>query len=100
MGCAELGGVAVGAVMSKRTSHRRIVDGGSIGCAVYVGFAVYEGQECIGRFRLRTDAQQCVAAPDMLEALKSIENDDERIPKTIWKLRNAAIAKAEGESWA
>jgi len=36
------------------------------------------------------------AAPDLLEALKSIENDDERIPASIWEMRNAAISKAEG----
>jgi len=35
------------------------------------------------------------AAPDMLEALKSIENDDNHIPKAIWEMRNKAIAKAE-----
>ena len=34
------------------------------------------------------------AAPDLLEALISIENDDNSIPKAIWDLRNAAIKKA------
>ena len=34
---------------------------------------------------------------DMLEVLKSIENDAETIPSKIWDMRNAAIAKAEGK---
>lgn len=42
------------------------------------------------------NARLIAAAPDMLEALLSIENDDGRIPKTIWDMRNAAIAKATG----
>ena len=42
------------------------------------------------------NARLIAAAPELLEALKSIENDDGRIPKAIWDLRNAAIAKAEG----
>lgn len=37
------------------------------------------------------------AAPELLEALESIENDDGRIPATIWELRNVAIWKARGE---
>ena len=37
------------------------------------------------------------AAPDLLEALKSIENDDGSIPEPIWKMRNDAIAKALGQ---
>ena len=36
------------------------------------------------------------AAPEMLEALQNIENDDGRIPAAIWELRNKAIAKATG----
>ncbi len=43
------------------------------------------------------DAKLIAAAPDLLEALKNIENDDGRIPATIWKMRNDAIAKAEGK---
>jgi len=35
---------------------------------------------------------------DLLEALENIENDDGRIPSTIWAMRNSAIAKARGES--
>ena len=36
------------------------------------------------------------AAPDMLEALKNIENDDGNIPSKIWDMIGLAIAKAEG----
>lgn len=38
------------------------------------------------------------AAPNMYETLASIENDDGSIPKAIWDMRNAALAKARGES--
>lgn len=44
------------------------------------------------------DASLISAAPDLLEALRSIENDSGTIPQAIWDLRNAAIAKAEGRS--
>ena len=37
------------------------------------------------------------AAPDMLEALKNLENDDGSIPQHAWKMVKAAIAKAEGK---
>lgn len=42
------------------------------------------------------NARLIAAAPDLLEALTNIENDDGRIPSTIWKMRNDAIAKATG----
>ena len=38
------------------------------------------------------------AAPDLYDALSSIENDDGRIPSKIWEMRNDALAKARGES--
>ena len=44
------------------------------------------------------NAKLIAAAPDLLEALMSIENDDNSIPKAIWNMRNKAIAKALGES--
>ena len=37
------------------------------------------------------------AAPELLEALKSIENDNGSIPAKIWGMRNRAIAKAKGK---
>jgi hypothetical protein len=40
------------------------------------------------------DAKLIAAAPEMLEALLSIENDDNSIPAAIWKMINAAIKKA------
>jgi hypothetical protein len=43
------------------------------------------------------NAQLISAAPDLLEALMSIENDDNNIPKAIWDMRNKAIAKALNE---
>ena len=40
------------------------------------------------------NAKLIAAAPLLLEALQSIENDDNSIPTTIWKMRNDAIKKA------
>ena len=42
------------------------------------------------------NAKLIAAAPELLEALLNIENDDNSIPETIWDLRNAAIKKALG----
>lgn len=44
------------------------------------------------------DVQLLAAAPELLEALENIENDDGHIPQAIWDMRNAALAKARGES--
>ncbi len=43
------------------------------------------------------NAQLIAAAPDMLEALQNIENDNQHMPDTAWKLITDAIAKA---TWA
>lgn len=37
------------------------------------------------------------AAPEMLEALQNIENDDGSIPEHAWQMIQNAIAKATGE---
>ena len=34
------------------------------------------------------------AAPELLEALMNIENDNNSIPESIWEMRNKAIEKA------
>jgi hypothetical protein len=44
------------------------------------------------------DACLIAAAPDMLEALENLENDDGSIPDHAWKLVQDAISKAKGES--
>ena len=45
----------------------------------------------------KANARLISAAPDLFEALINIENDDNRIPATIWKMRNKALNKALGE---
>ena len=45
----------------------------------------------------KANAKLISAAPDLFEALINIENDDNRIPATIWELRNKALNKALGE---
>jgi hypothetical protein len=45
----------------------------------------------------KENAQLISAAPDLFEALINIENDDNKIPATIWEMRNKALNKALGE---
>ena len=45
----------------------------------------------------KANAKLISAAPDLFEALINIENDDNRIPSTIWEMRNKAINKALGD---
>ena len=45
------------------------------------------------------NAQLISAAPDLFEALINIENDDNKIPATIWEMRNKALNKALGEEF-
>lgn len=43
-----------------------------------------------------SEASLLAAAPQLLEALENIENDDKRIPIAIWYMRCEAIKKAKG----
>lgn len=55
----------------------------------------YYGGYLIGESIWReADAKLISAAPDMLEALKNLENDDNHIPKTVWDIVQNAINKA------
>ena len=46
------------------------------------------------------NARLIAAAPDMLEALQNLENDDGSMPKSAWNLVQNAIAKATGVNHA
>jgi hypothetical protein len=48
------------------------------------------------RIPKEANARLIAAAPDLLEALNNLENDDGAIPEHAWKMVCAAIAKAEG----
>jgi hypothetical protein len=51
-------------------------------------------QACKEARDILANAQLIAAAPDLLEALQNLENDDGSIPEHAWKLCQAAISKA------
>ena len=44
------------------------------------------------------NARLIAAAPDLLEACENIENDGGQVPEHVWKMIQAAIAKATGDT--
>lgn len=48
-------------------------------------------------YSARRDLSLIAAAPEMYDALKTLENDNGAIPPWLWDLIQAAIAKAEGK---
>ena len=73
--------------------------------------SIYDGDERIALISIRDratesnqeeleieanrNAKLMTAAPEMYEALKNLENDDEAIPDHAWDLVKSAILKAE-----
>lgn len=59
------------------------------------GYAVADLRTYHGRHHdTKADARLVAAAPDLLEALQNLENDDGSIPAHAWNLCQAAISKA------
>tara|TARA_B110000114_G_C14796728_1_gene279064 strand:+ start:99 stop:413 length:315 start_codon:yes stop_codon:yes gene_type:complete len=56
---------------------------------------IENGKKTIGSYR-KENAQLISAAPNMLEALMDLENDNNSIPKPIWDKVQNAIKKAIG----
>ena len=53
-----------------------------------------EREPSVSMQEAKANAKLISAAHELLEALMSIENDNNSIPKAIWDLRNSAIKKA------
>lgn len=64
-------------------------------CFMYVAKALDIGSSKAER---EANARLIAAAPDMLEALQNIENDDKHMPESAWILIQSAIAKAKGKT--
>ena len=47
---------------------------------------------------IAANAYLIAAAPELLEALENLENDDNSIPSHAWDMVQSAIAKAKGET--
>lgn len=79
------------ALYCARVSHPDFI--GDI-CTVQSADHVDEG---ITRKVAEANARLIASAPDMLEALQNLENDDGSIPAHAWAMVQAAIKKATGE---
>lgn len=69
------------------------VRGGALGRLI----AKVDGGGSINSEEIYANTRLIAAAPDMLEALKNLENDDGNMPPSAWALVQQAIAKAEGK---
>jgi hypothetical protein len=58
------------------------------------GYDEYNGIVTIDQ--RQANARLIAAAPDLLEALENLENDDNSIPSYAWDMVQSAIAKAKG----
>lgn len=72
----------------------RSYDSSSVGTKDYMTAIIY-GEN---REEETANANLIAAAPDLLEALETLENDDNSIPSFAWDMVQSAIAKAKGET--
>ena len=83
-------------LIEEKRDDLKTLDGAKYYTVEYIIRSVFQTPaQYIARVNCKEDAVAIAAAPDLLEALKSIENDDASIPPRIWMMRNEAIAKAE-----
>ena len=80
-------GTACGSVVSDHP-----IDGGVPGSDALE----YYGGHLIAESVSGCNVPVIIAAPEMLDWIKTLENDDGKIPEWLWKQRAALIAKAEG----
>ena len=66
------------------------------GEAIVAGGAYSDQVEALYRDIHDANKRLIAAAPEMYEFIRSLENDDGRVPAAIWELRNAVLAKIEG----
>lgn len=74
------------------TNHAGFTHAKNGACVAEVGIDVLPFEE------VEANASLIAAAPDLLEALENIDNDNGQIPDHAWRMIKSAIARAKGEA--
>jgi len=82
-------GLNYGSVVSDKTDGK--LYGGADATEHYGGYLIAESIA-------EQNRDIIAAAPDMFDALKTIENDAGQVPAWLWEMIQKAIAKAEGRT--